>query len=258
MMWSLQLLRSWVPIVGLSSALQLRRLILHEAAGAPPREFEIKLRSPRGSIIRLRVPGTDAFTFRDVFENGIYDEAVRRAGPCARIVDIGANIGCATLRFAALQPRARIVSVEPLPGNFAILESNTRRLVEAGGVQLINAAVWSHETEVTVANPENRFSTQVEMRASAPGDRGPRIAGLPISAILDRAGFDRADLVKIDVEGAEVFIFRSDTGWLDRVNSIAIEFHRDSRAESGFDEVVIKAGFSVHDLGQGTIFASRS
>jgi FkbM family methyltransferase len=40
------------------------------------------------------------------------------------VVDCGANIGITSLFLAARYPRAKILSIEPHPGNFALLKAN--------------------------------------------------------------------------------------------------------------------------------------
>ena len=57
-------------------------------------------------------------------ENRIYREIVAR-GAVPLIVDLGANIGTATLFFVEQFPEARIEAVEPDRANFELLRHNT-------------------------------------------------------------------------------------------------------------------------------------
>jgi hypothetical protein len=59
-----------------------------------------------------------------------------------------------------------------------------------------------------------------------------------MQSIYQRSGFQEVDLLKVDIEGAEVQLLQGDLSWLDHVRVVAIEFHGDSRKESGFDEIM--------------------
>jgi hypothetical protein len=76
-------------------------------------------------------------------------------------------------------------------------------------------------------------------------------------ASLFRAGqFEQADLVKVDIEGAEVGLFQ-ESGWLERTRAIAIEFHGDSRRQTGFDDKVRQHGLRIVDETEHTVLAIR-
>ena len=78
-----------------------------------------------------------------------------------------------------------------------------------------------------------------------------------MNEVLARSGFPYADLLKVDIEGAEVELFRGDLTWLDRTNAIAIEFHQDSRRESRFDAIMQEHGFDIDDSHRHTVLAIR-
>lgn len=76
-----------------------------------------------------------------------------------------------------------------------------------------------------------------------------------MQTIFERSGFDRIDLLKVDIEGAEVQLLQGAGDWLTKVNAIAIEFHGNSRAESGFDQLT--QGFRIADESPHTVLAIR-
>src|SRR5215204_1702024 len=78
---------------------------------------------------------------------------------------------------------------------------------------------------------------------------------MPLNRIMAEAGFDRIDLLKVDVEGAEVELFKGNLEWLRAVSCIAIEFHQGSRQTSGFDEIMSRYGFRIFDTGSHTVVA---
>ena len=123
--------------------------------------------------------------------------------------------------------------VEPNPPTFALLERNLAGLAAPGPGEFVQAAVWSADMALTGSAPAEGYS---RYRTRPPEPRtSSTIPGIPIESLIQKSGFDVIDLLKVDVEGAEVELFRGDTSGLDRVNGIAIEFHDDSRRECGFE-----------------------
>jgi hypothetical protein len=80
---------------------------------------------------------------------------------------------------------------------------------------------------------------------------------MTMPALIQDSGFPFIDLLKVDIEGAEVELFRGDLGWLNTIGAIAIEFHQDSRERSGFDRIVRDRGFVLHEANQHTVLACR-
>ena len=69
---------------------------------------------------------------------------------------------------------------------------------------------------------------------------------ITISKILKESGFDKIDLLKIDIEGAEKEVFGADNvdEWLSRVNVLVIELH--DRMKRGCSYEFFKAISKYH------------
>jgi hypothetical protein len=53
-----------------------------------------------------------------------------------------------------------------------------------------------------------------------------RVRAVTIASLMDKAGFDRVDILKLDIEGAEIELFDANCEeWIDRVDAIVIELH---------------------------------
>ena len=62
-----------------------------------------------------------------------------------------------------------------------------------------------------------------------------------VGTIIDMTGKDIADLLKVDIEGAEIEVFgQSCKQWLGRVRNLSIEFHGEECSRSFFESM---AGF---------------
>jgi FkbM family methyltransferase len=136
-------------------------------------------------------------------------EAIRRlCKPGTIVVDVGANVGCHTLRFAQLVgPRGRVVAFEPMSQAFARLKKNVELNV-FGNIMLERMALSNH----------SRQGQKIRMACSWPlygvddVHRHPLTRGRVATDIVDFVTLDeyvrakdvaRIDLIKVDVEGHE-------------------------------------------------------
>jgi hypothetical protein len=70
----------------------------------------------------MRTGTSDRSAFNEVIVKRWYDHPF--PGVPQLIIDAGANVGYASVRFAELYPNADIVAIEPDRGNFAMLQQN--------------------------------------------------------------------------------------------------------------------------------------
>jgi FkbM family methyltransferase len=183
-----------------------------------------------GSVVRMQLAGikhplwaragtSDVETFEEVFLMRQYDLPFAGFEP-VHILDVGANIGYASVYFAARWPQARILAVEPATSNLDLLDRNTRPW---NHITCLQAAVWSHPSWVQVANPKDEPNA---FRMSESHDsRKENIPAYTISQLIERQGCSHLDLLKMDVEGAEAEIFQNGTAWLGRIKVLIIELH---------------------------------
>jgi len=141
------------------------------------------------------------------------------------IMDLGANCGFSSAYFLSRYRDARLVSVEPDSGNFAMLTQNTRPFGDR--ILRLEGAVWGENTRLNF--DEDTTAQGVEWGRQTRAAEDVSTAGVQawdIPTLMDMAGFDEVDILKIDVEGAEANVFTApDLSWLDRVKNIVIEIH---------------------------------
>lgn len=143
------------------------------------------------------------------------------AVPAQLILDLGANVGYASVYFARHYPDARIIAVEPESSNFRVL---ARNIEPYPNVIAIEAAIWPRAEQLAVdkSGPEWGF------RVTANGtSEMPSVKGITIDEVLARwSGGAPVDLLKIDIEGAEKELFSAPCdSWLARTRLIVIELH---------------------------------
>jgi FkbM family methyltransferase len=137
------------------------------------------------------------------------------------IVDLGANIGLSPLYFAMTWPEAKVVGLEPDPGNFALFREN---VAGVANVEAVQAGAASRPTTLNIVDPsagKNAFRTAV-------GEGGKvTVEGRTVGAIVEeyRAKGCLPFAIKIDIEGAEAELFSGDHDWVDEFPLIMIELH---------------------------------
>ena len=145
-----------------------------------------------------------------MFHERMYAAAL---GPAPVILDVGANYGLATIALKAEHPDAEIVAFEADP---AIAASPTTNLRAAGldDVTLVRAAAWTCEGTM-------RFAAEGSDAGRLGDDGGVEVPTVRLRDWLDRD----VDLLKMDIEGAEVDVLLDCADRLDRVGRLVCEYH---------------------------------
>ncbi len=184
-------------------------------------QFEISVQVPAlKTPVILRAGGTDIEVFKKIFIDHEY-RLPFDARP-GTILDLGANTGLASLYFRTQFPEAQIVAVEPDPANFAMLQ---RHLGALPGVEIIQAAVWSRDGEITLTDPGiGSWAMRVEESSQSTSSQN-QVAALSMPSLLKHFPQGRVDLLKMDVEGAEKEVFESSAAWIQNIGAIVIELH---------------------------------
>ena len=128
--------------------------------------------------------------------------------PGMTIFDVGAYIGQFTLVASRqLAGTGRVVAFEPSSAAFALLSENVRRN-HLSNVRCIHAAVSDSTGEATFyLMPAS--ADQNSLRPLAGSDAIPvKVALETIDHVAESLSLDRIDLIKIDVEGNELFALR--------------------------------------------------
>lgn len=260
--WTLSFIREWWPYMNLRSVMRFRDYSLRNEAGAAAAGgvLELRMKKPVRGTVALREVGSDVLTFHEVFKEQVYAGVASRIARCGTVIDLGGNIGLATLYFAHRYPGCRLLVVEPNPPTYDLLVRNVRGLVEEGRCRTLMAAVWGEEAELAAApiDSEHHYSAFATRPLAEGESGGAAMRGLPMRRLIADSGFETVDLLKVDIEGAEVELFRGDVDWLRGVGAIAIEFHGHSRRESDFDRIMRDYGFEVDDRDRHTVLALKA
>jgi FkbM family methyltransferase len=257
--WSIQHVLTYKDTLTLPSILALRSAHIAERGGNLNFRDRVRLtlKAPRVDI-QMRPASNDIYTLGEIFLQQIYSEVAQRLSDLKTIVDLGSNIGFATIYLNGKFPESRFCCVEPDMDNFDLLTRNLDYLVRQDRCNCICAGVWSKTERLQIDGTTSEGHVN-QRRLSQGDDCGSigSIQGMTITDILTTAKMESVDLLKVDIEGAEVQMFQGSVEWLSRVNAIAIEFHNDSRVASDFDAKVKAYGFNITEADGHTIFAAK-
>jgi FkbM family methyltransferase len=138
------------------------------------------------------------------------------------IIDAGAHIGCATIWFKHQFPTARIVAIEPEPGNFAMLSKNT---MGVEGVSTVQGAVASYNGNGYLRDPQrDTWGYRVDAR-STPDDGEPGVKMHTVKRLMAMEPGAAPFIAKIDIEGGEAELFARNSAWLADFPLTIVELH---------------------------------
>ncbi len=129
------------------------------------------------------------------------------ASSCKTIFDIGANIGWYTLSFAKLPKVNKVYSFEPIPHTYQYLKKHLK-LNEIGNVITFNFAFADNIGEKTFywTKSETGSASMVNIQERSKIDK-VNCKVTTIDHFMENKQ-DAIDLIKCDVEGAELFVFK--------------------------------------------------
>lgn len=192
-------------------------------------------------------PRTGSHYLRGGGEQKMQEILVNRLGPGSVFYDVGANIGLFSL-IAARQvgPNGHVIAFEPENSVATRLMENAERN-GFRNVTVVRAAVWSSTGTVHFApadpaqSPDYGVGRVVELQDAA--GASPTVAALALDDCVGK--FPPPDLIKCDVEGAEVEVFRGASRLLNvHKPDIICEVHSPDCRE-GVTARLSEAGYSL-------------
>ena len=153
----------------------------------------------------------------DYIERSIYFSAyefllgtvlLKQIRPGGVFIDVGANVGYHTLRaLRHVGPNGRVLAFEPNPHVLQRLKHNLA-INRADNVELFEIALSKECEEVTIYCPTKGTHGLASLRNQG-WENGEeyRVQAQPLDAVLPN-DIPRIDLIKIDVEGAELLVLQ--------------------------------------------------
>jgi FkbM family methyltransferase len=198
----------------------------------------------------------------DIFVNGIYEEGsyniLKRLLPeNGFFLDIGGNIGAITIPICKTRPDIRAVAIEAAPWIYSYLERN----VDNNGlrnVKLLNYAVYDKsDIEVDFYCPTDVYGKG--SMAAVFTSQSVKVRTVTIDTLPQLAGGRDFDVIKVDVEGFEYFVFKGGEEMLRKNDAPMVFFEFIDWAESSANglepgaaqRVLRDYGYRLHILDGG-------
>lgn len=138
------------------------------------------------------------------------------------LLDVGAHVGHWSLRLAS--KASRVISVEANPVTASTLRRNIALNDLAGKVQVVEVAAWDEPARLRLEDPYNQIAGGSTRVLPADNGDGGTVPADRLDVVL--AHEPRVDLVKLDVEGADIHAIDGLAGLLDRLRpALFIELH---------------------------------
>lgn len=218
-------------------------------------------------ILFLRLHGSDMEVYPELVTNDEYGSFFRYLArhqnndPIRRIVDAGSNIGLAALLMAARFPEARILCVEPEPGNLArlYLHLHYNRLKDRCSVKPL--ALWSRKEKRLQL--DRRFRDGKDWSTRVIAGEG-NIQGITLASLMQQENWDQIDLLKIDIEGSEKQLLEDPEvagTFLPHTRFLVVEIHPETTDPARVEQTLRRFSFEFHRdkeliYGRNTILSS--
>ncbi|MGR6086948.1 MAG: FkbM family methyltransferase [Arcticibacter sp.] len=219
--------------------------------------YEVKLVNGSSFVLRKK-PSSDVSVFEQIFglneylpvvgliKNGLKDQEFV-------MIDGGANIGMASCYIACHLQIHKLFLIEPLSSNFDLLQDN----ICTFGLKDISKAY-----PLAISNSNKaRFEISYEFRdgkdwsASVVPNTDGNVKSISIMDIINQNALEYVSYLKLDIEGAERFVFElgSNLDFLDFVKVISIEIHDEYPIRQQIVNTLLSKGFVVFESGEMTI-----
>lgn len=161
--------------------------------------------------------------------------------PGDTVVDVGANIGLVTLTASALvESGGRVVAIEPHPRTFSILQDHIS-LNAATNVVAVQSAVGESGGAAFISDGAYDDMNHIERDKTG----GIAVPCLRLDDLASSLALETVRVLKIDVEGFELFVLRGGRATLARTSFVYIEVAEAHFAVNGYSTADVLAELAI-------------
>lgn len=191
------------------------------------KELKRLRRYPRYSPMEATVFGTKIFIndsctllgdVRGILQKCVYQFKAQNDNPV--IIDCGANIGMSVLYFKRLYPRSQILAFEPDPNLFNFLQKNVTNFA-FDDVSIEQKAIWLDDHGVSFLSEGGHSGAIIP--SGQQGNKIVEVHSVRLKDVLE--AFERVDMLKMDIEGAENEVLFDCGNVLSRCDHVFVEYH---------------------------------
>ena len=220
-----------------------------QALTRPIRHRDLRVMRGRMAGVRINLGGSFVRYLTGDAEPEVQEALAQLVKPGQTVYDVGANIGFFTILCSRLVgPQGTVYAFEPIPQNLVTLRRNIALNGLTNVVVVEKALSASTGTAEMFVSPWSAFHSLNIEGASKQDNHGPQEGEIVVETItLDefaaQAGVSAPDLIKIDVEGAELVVVEGMRETLGSIQPLLLcELHDTQRA---YSEFVDSIGYSA-------------
>lgn len=164
----------------------------------------------RGKPVHFREGSSDGMVIYEILFKGrkceYWSPRLPKPENVKVVLDIGANVGAATVFFSELYPAAKIHAFEPIPGNMEILKLNAASRGRPGSIECHLLALSDNDGELQMIhspNTRNCGGWSFYQRGAEGSEEKVSVSVRKSGDFLRELALERVDVIKIDTEGAE-------------------------------------------------------
>jgi FkbM family methyltransferase len=198
--------------------------------------------------LQLFVTAAHLATLAGVFLHDEYDLRGLIPGYPKTILDLGANVGMAAAYLHAHFPEAGFICVEPDQRNLPLLH----KTIAANRIQaqVVPAAISAEPGRLRLRVGDNPTCSALETSPMHQLDGSVEVTVTTVPRLMAQHGWESIDLIKIDIEGAEVDLLSRNNHWLSKVGAIILEIHPNTTSQE-IGSFLSPFGFTLAPLNRG-------
>ncbi len=163
--------------------------------------------------------------YKEIFIDRVYEQHPSfRVCPGWCVFDVGANIGIFTLKAACQHRVAQIYAFEPDPETFVRLLNNLQSNLLANVVAMQKAVGKAPGMARFIRGPASPMG-HLGTAAGQPIGSDLSVDVVSLASVIQQEQIPVVNLLKLDVEGAEVDALQGAEPVLDRIERIVMEYH---------------------------------
>lgn len=174
------------------------------------------------------------------------------------IIDAGANVFYTSLYFLNIFKNAFVYAIEPSKENASICKENILLNNLKNKTHFYNNAL-SHKRAIKFSI-DNKFRDCKDWAVTTQEDSNGEIEGITLEEIILNNKLSYITFLKIDIEGAERYIFDSnnDLSFLKITKLIAIEIHDEFDIRKNIYQILQEFNFYIFEMGELTIGINKN
>ena len=181
--------------------------------------YSVKIKYKNKVFFFYPTDNSDLAVLEEIFYKNEYDFQLKTQPKI--IFDLGGNVGLASIYFKLHFPNSKIYCFEPDPITFKKLSDNIKQFKD---IEVFNLAISNKTGKLNFYScPDSSMSSSILSRDSSVAIE---VEGSTLDDFIKKEGITNIDLIKFDVEGVEMEIFKSFKN-LSAVSNLIGEVHLD-------------------------------